>query len=283
MKRGRGMGEITQGSIICGVRSNLYPNENCCAIIISARCDLAQKKTEKVFYLEALPLNRWLISKKGIGTLSIATKNNKRNSLKNYCDKAGLDVDTLLSFSEEDARLVILDPDLHLSKKDRDGLMEGYQECKYISELNKGVDALSWLLGKDKGVKKRIKEIIDGNNLHLCFIPEDAYKKNGCLNDGFIIDLQQIDCFTVEEIEMIEKCQIDSKTLNNEDATRYDAKFCLSMEPGYAIAIECITSPWIEYVMQKFSNSFIRIGVDNMQDKHIEQFLSKYGYNKEAI
>lgn len=276
------MGEITQGSIVYGVRSNLYLNTNCCAIIISAKCDLAQKKTEKVFYLEALPLYQWLISKKGIDTISTVTKNNKRNSMSKY-DRAGLNIDTLLSFSEEEAKVVIYDPELDLTDKERRELMEGYQEYQYISELGSGEDALSRLLGKDKNVKKRIKEITDGKNTHLCFIPEDAYKNNGCFNDGLLVDLQQIDFFTVEEIELIVRCQIDSKTLSIEEMTQYDKKFCLSMEPGYAIVAESISSPWIEYIMQKFSNSFIRIGVDNMQEKHIEEFLRKNGISEEAI
>ena len=39
------MKEITQGTLISAVRSEKYSGINCYAIVINARCDLAQNKT----------------------------------------------------------------------------------------------------------------------------------------------------------------------------------------------------------------------------------------------
>ena len=39
------MKKITQGTLISAVRSEKYSGINCYAIVINARCDLAQNKT----------------------------------------------------------------------------------------------------------------------------------------------------------------------------------------------------------------------------------------------
>ena len=36
-----------------------------------------------------------------------------------------------------------------------------------------------------------------------------------------------------------------------------------------------ITSPWIEYILQLFAHSFIRIGVDNAFDYEIREYCNR--------
>ena len=60
------MSSITQGTVISGVQSEKYKGINCCAIVINARCDLAQEKTNKIYYLIAMPLEEWMFSSIGI-------------------------------------------------------------------------------------------------------------------------------------------------------------------------------------------------------------------------
>ena len=69
------MSSITQGTVISGVRSEKYNGINCCAIIINARCDLAQGKTNKIYYLVAMSLEEWLFSSIGISTIYIGKIN----------------------------------------------------------------------------------------------------------------------------------------------------------------------------------------------------------------
>ena len=48
------MKKVTQGTLIYGMRSSKYPGVMTYGIIISAACDLAQDKIDKVFYLTAI-------------------------------------------------------------------------------------------------------------------------------------------------------------------------------------------------------------------------------------
>ncbi len=47
---------LTQGTVFSGLRSNKYSGENCYGVVITAQCDLANKKVDKVFFLTALCL-----------------------------------------------------------------------------------------------------------------------------------------------------------------------------------------------------------------------------------
>ena len=71
--------EITQGSIITGVRSAQYQGESCCAVVITARCDLANCKIDKVYYLIALPIDDWFFSETGSSVLLHSYKLNLVN------------------------------------------------------------------------------------------------------------------------------------------------------------------------------------------------------------
>ena len=42
------MSSITQGTVVSGIRSKKYDRINCYAIVINARCDLAQNKANKI-------------------------------------------------------------------------------------------------------------------------------------------------------------------------------------------------------------------------------------------
>ena len=48
------MNYINQGTVLYGMRSEKYPEKMCYAVIISARCDIANNKITKLYYLIAV-------------------------------------------------------------------------------------------------------------------------------------------------------------------------------------------------------------------------------------
>jgi len=120
-------------------------------------------------------------------------------------------------------------------------------------------------------------KIANGTVMHYAFIPEDAYLKNSCIHKGLIVDLQELEYISLEVAEVLSKCEMDIENINlsKKNIETYNNQFCLKDPPGYALA-ECdIYPPWIEYLMQRFSNAFIRIGVDGPQKEHIQIMLDR--------
>ena len=272
------MNQITQGSVISGVRFENYKGTYCSAVVITARCDLANKgKVGKVFYLCAVPLKEWVLSRKGIGIIAAKEIKNCQEKLESITKRYGLDLQALIQFSEEEVQTVLLD--VKMNEQHIKELCENMRIKKEFACIKYSNSRFIELLKEDKFKKElvaKLKEIADGKNTHLCFIPRDAYNNDMCFSDGLIVDLEEIDCFTTEVKEMIEDYRIDKLELSRTDYEKWNKVFCLSEEPGYVIVDACLKSPWIEYLMQKFSYSFTRIGVDNMQKEHAQEFVTNW-------
>ena len=115
--------------------------------------------------------------------------------------------------------------------------------------------------------------------MHYIYVPENAYIKNADINRGLIIDLQELEYISVKDAERLANCEIDiqNKDLSEIDKQRYNNCFFLMDWPGYAMPEFDIVSPWIEYIMQRFSNAFIRIGVDGPQKEDVQSMVSRVG------
>lgn len=57
--------KINQGTVIYGIKCEKYPSSACYGVIISARCDIAQSKVAKYYYLIAVDATKWLQSDYG--------------------------------------------------------------------------------------------------------------------------------------------------------------------------------------------------------------------------
>lgn len=266
------MNQITQGTLIRGVRFAKYPDISCSGVVITARCDLANTKTEKIFYICAVPLSEWIFSHEGIRIVFSSKINDISNKLNSVCSKYGLDYEALLSFSKDEREVVIQDKDLNIIESDRNTISDLIGQLQvFIADSVDRIELNSVIEKTKKSVIKALVDISNGKVSHFCFLPEKALFNTKCINNGFIIDLQEIDYLTREEAEILCECIMDSQSLSPNRIKKYKDKFTLNDGLGYSI-IDCtIQSPWIEYIMQRFSNSFTRIGVDNMQKEEATQ------------
>lgn len=96
------MYSLTQGTIITGVRSDKYSNIRCNGVVISARCDLANCKISKIYYLIAVPSDDWLLSDEGFNIVLSQRQNDLEDKLQTKLGGSGLDWSTLKSFSVEE-------------------------------------------------------------------------------------------------------------------------------------------------------------------------------------
>lgn len=118
--------EISQGTVIYGIRSEKYPTTPCYGIIITARCDIAQGKVSKYHYLVGVDASAWLCSRHGYLQIYRSTIKDKRKEILQKASNIDLDGETLLSFSRES-----LDT-LFESKK-----LQEQRNRKKISEIEK--------------------------------------------------------------------------------------------------------------------------------------------------
>lgn len=271
------MYSLTQGTIITGVRSDKYSNIRCNGVVISARCDLANCKISKIYYLIAVPSDDWLLSDEGFNIVLSQRQNDLEDKLQTKLGGSGLDWSTLKSFSVEDFSTVIHDQEVGL-KKDTDKMLEVFRTFKnYTSKYLELGDKKAILQNESKSVASSLLKIANGQMMHYIYVPENAYIKDGSIDRGLIIDLQELEYISIRDAERLVNCEIDiqSKDLSEVDKQRYNNCFFLMDWPGYAMAEYDIASPWTEYIMQRFSNAFIRIGVDGPQKEDVQSMVSR--------
>lgn len=271
------MYSLMQGTIITGVRSDKYSNIRCNGVVISARCDLANCKISKIYYLIAVPSDDWLLSDEGFNIVLSQRQNDLEDKLQTKLGGSGLDWSTLKSFSVEEFSTVIHDQEVGL-KKDTDKVLEVFRTFKnYTSKYLELGDKKAILQNESKSVASSLLKIANGQMMHYIYVPENAYIKDGSIDRGLIIDLQELEYISIRDAERLVNCEIDiqSKDLSEVDKQRYNNCFFLMDWPGYAMAEYDIASPWTEYIMQRFSNAFIRIGVDGPQKEDVQSMVSR--------
>ena len=271
------MYSLTQGTIITGVRSDKYSNIRCNGVVISARCDLANCKISKIYYLIAVPSDDWLLSDEGFNIVLSQRQNDLEDKLQTKLGGSGLDWSTLKSFSVEEFSTVIHDQEVGL-KKDTDKVLEVFRTFKnYTSKYLELGDKKAILQNESKSVASSLLKIANGQMMHYIYVPENAYIKDGSIDRGLIIDLQELEYISIRDAERLVNCEIDiqSKDLSEVDKQRYNNCFFLMDWPGYAMAEYDIASPWTEYIMQRFSNAFIRIGADGPQKEDVQSMVSR--------
>ena len=271
------MYSLTQGTIITGVRSDKNSNIRCNGVVISARCDLANCKISKIYYLIAVPSDDWLLSDVGFNIVLSQRQNDLEDKLQTKLGGSGLDWSTLKSFSVEEFSTVIHDQEVGL-KKDTDKVLEVFRTFKnYTSKYLELGDKKAILQNESKSVASSLLKIANGQMMHYIYVPENAYIKDGSIDRGLIIDLQELEYISIRDAERLVNCEIDiqSKDLSEVDKQRYNNCFFLMDWPGYAMAEYDIASPWTEYIMQRFSNAFIRIGVDGPQKEDVQSMVSR--------
>lgn len=298
---------IDQGTIIYGIRSKKYPSTPCYGIIITARCDIAQRKVPKYYYLVAVDAVSWLKSAHGFELTYRSFISQKLNDVVKCAGEVELNGNTLVKMNDSEID-IILDNHLTLHPENKKGIESLRKALKEYHIFNKEnmdddarVDAIKY---RSKEVLTCLKSINQGNFHHYYFLPQDAYLSNGIKNDGIIVDLLEIDSLPVIDAkrltepyeksiildnipklpdaeELAELVQEDNRLLIESTMQQIAEHFRMInsywlIDRASFVDIEGTTkSPWCEHLMQRFSNAFIRIGLDNPTEDDFKEIIGR--------
>lgn len=265
--------KITQGSILNGIRSDQYPNTSCFGIVISASCDLENCKISKVYMLTALSVSQW-IKQVGIKLAFEDILTQKGNALKDWAKQHGnLNFSILSEFSIEEIEKNVD----HVEKpKVKEKIMRNWREFLELKSFVERSEFTSLHSGYEtvtKKIKEKLTAIIKGENTHFCFLPSSAYSHDKKNRDGLVVNLLEILPFPISLIDRVGKYEIDNVMLSEEERSELNNIFYLEEPDDYVVASQ-LTSPWTEWLMQQFSYSFIRIGINRPTDDEIDTYCT---------
>lgn len=271
--------QFTQGSILEDVRSKRYNGIRCKGVVITARCDIFNDKVNDYHYLTAISLSDWIYE---IIYFEIIDEliNDVMNNIKGYAKDKKLDYETLVSFGIDRVKIV-LEANAK-GQKEITKVNEWIEKWKRYNEYQQ--KEISRELRKDilmeygtKKLKNKIKPVYNGPYKKFCFIPSQAYKTDSSLVDGIVIDLQDIHQVDKRIISDILAYKYDFKLIDTiEEREIINKAFFFENENDFVIVDNKIESPWIEYLLQLFANTYIRIGVDNANEDEITKYCESF-------
>ncbi len=279
------MSGYTQGTTIYGLRSQYYEGICCYGVIITARCDIAQEKVKALHVLSAISLRDWVCTELFDRAFHAYLENDILGPIKQWSKDNELDFDTLLTFGPNKT-MVNINADTSLKAKNRNKLEKAVSQWEQWNQLSSccSMDIRIKLLNGDLSSKKKslLNELLSGrfpNDFY--FLPGSACVPGREYFDGLVVNLRDIIQISLQEIDEIQKCELDytalSKTKSGQERTQYlNKKFFLNCDNDFVDIIGYVDSPWIEHLVQNFSNTFARIGVNTLPKSKLSDFSDKY-------
>ena len=273
------MSILTQGTIIQYIRSNHHPNIKCGGIVINARCDFAQNKIKYVSMLSCMSLQDWIIH---IAYFDIceSLRQNKYSSLKGFCEQYKLNQSILMELGIEKAKKII--ENCGAKPGDVKKLLPRLKELMIYENNLKNPppeeNRREFVKENLKSLKDLLTKLHNGNLTKYCFIPKKAYNKGTeIINDGIVVDLLDLVQISFDDCQMICEGKCDCRSLDPSEQQRLNAFLLLDGDGFvYTDRENLIISPWIEHLLQHFSQAYTRIGVENANKEDIDGYCLSF-------
>jgi len=237
---------LTQGTIFNCAYCASYPNHETLGLVITARCDIANKDKVKFYnFLTAVPFDIWknkdllpLIKKKNLTSL-IA-------QLSNLILRAGFSKANLDTFGYKKVyEFIVSNKKLKPREIIQLDTLQGKVDCLTNESCYKDIH-----IHFSDEIKRELNDIIQNKNSDYFFIDEiQGYR-------SVIVNLREI-----YELEV----SIASKIpygIELDDGKQYPG-LNLNVSNKFCSIVGQVKSPYIELLLQRFANNFVRVGVNN--------------------
>ena len=242
--------KVQQGCIFNGAVVDGFGNSRAYGLIITPKCDIAQKKVPTVHYLPIVRFEDW---KKHHLTI-ISQEDRMRKSLNGL---SPLLVKYSIPEHIMEKEYKLSDDDLEQCIQNKEARKAVIEKIKYHWNLQDRDYCFS-TLSKWSKYNNRITELVDGK-LERYLLLED-WKGS---TDFFVICLTEIYHITFKDAQKLK----DGIKVRDIDFECND--FYYSDDPLERYTIQAqLSSPYIEYVTQRLSNAFFRIGIEDWEDKN---------------
>jgi hypothetical protein len=242
-------------------------------MLITARCDTAQDKAEVYNYIPVIPVEAWIL-KDGLEIVARRSSANELGSMKKALTDAGM-AQSIIDFVNHDT--VLTELQAGSSKQEKaiatrfENALRGFREAMVIlnrPERTRG-DALVYLSGNEGLYKSVIKELMTNS------LAEFHYLERSDMNEetrGYVA--------LMREIRFISSA-LGKRIAVGLDAQEFNAMgnafapglnhIRFSTEHDFAMPLSCVSSPFIEFIMQRFATLFSRIGIDDIPKERITE------------
>lgn len=257
----------TQGLLFYGARSDFNPGRACYGIVITARCDLAQKKVKHVHFVTAITFEDWI---KVECMMIVAAEQIKeaQNAIKKNMNELNLNSKLIEVFGPDKCRTVLLatEPDV----RKRSTIEREIEKWRIADQIRNGKglrDEVIESFWGDSSIQKKasskIKLLVEHKLNGYYFLPkQDNYSE-------LVVNFRDIQSMTVDGFEQLISKKIDCLELDERSCgAEIHKTFFLEKRDDFACDIAVIRSPAIEHLMQSFALLYSRIGLEDLDEEY---------------
>lgn len=272
------LGQFTQGTVFtCGYAED-YPGKIVHGLVITARCDAAQRKVPIFSFIPVVSLRDWIF-KDGAEITLRRVIDDSENTLENILEDCKLSLTVLRTASKNEIVEKLLRP---LAENDRkiEAKIQKFQAAQ--SSIDLAEEALSngseelvckALKKAPKLLDKVIKEL-SGNKIM------GHYLLRGMMT---LMDEEGDHVALLREVHHIPN-SVAQRILNGISAIEWSSDLAnlarcpvFLNDESYSMPVAKLRSPWIEHLMQIWSLLFTRIGVEDIDAASVRRALDGIG------
>jgi len=252
------IGDCTQGAIFNCLK--ISGNRRVHGLVISARCDIAQKKSKTILCLPVLTLEDWINS---VGSQEVLAQGSKA-VIKNVSEilaRYGLPIDSFTIYGYENCLSVLDRKKINAADRQRIEVLRAFIESGKIVKSAKSF----------KDAHNKILETILKNTRADCHFLERIHVD--CDPTGYVADFTQpITLYrdVIDELSM----GLDKFYYDRDKDFKYGAISLDEIDSGEIISI--LNSPFVEHLLQRFTHYYSRIGTKDISDNDLNNLKVKH-------
>lgn len=269
---------LTQGTIFsCGFAEN-YEGIRVHGLILTARCDAAQKKVPIYSFIPVVSLTDWLVKDGGEIALQRCIDAQK-NSIEEIFKAQGISPSVLRTKEYSEIREKLLLPMLNNRRISTEKLEKIDRYFSIISACKSAISSKTDALVKQAlpHAKKQVESILKelaSNKLVGHYLLKDMPTERESARDSVALlrEIHHMPSLLSERIlEGIDHRSWVDSPLNSACCPVFVS------EDDYCVAVTRLRSPRIEHLMQSWSLLFTRIGVDDIDASKLKNSLIEIG------
>ncbi|MGN8159956.1 hypothetical protein ACS8YF_14940 [Salinisphaera sp. SWV1] len=264
--------KLDQGYIFTGARAENYEGKQVFGIVITARCDVANKKVRLINYLPVVNFTDWLFFDGRI-ILSERIKNSAIGKAKNCLKTIDIDPELVSGVNLSSIRAAHFSTADKRVKKQGEIFDDAREEIRLCNETLKG-DSEKYtrlLEEKAKDLTSLTRELVDHRLSGYYFL--DSLDTSGEENDGYVVLLRQVNTLP---FWLAEKISRGLQTTRIAEMNNGGYNYLSHSDYGAAMPIGCLKSPDVEHLMQSFSALFSRIGIEDYPNETADQLIKRH-------
>lgn len=271
--------QFTQGTIFSCAHSESYPEVPVYGLVITARCDAAQRKVPIYSFIPVVSLKNW-IYRDGAEIILTRQLANLRNSQTETLEALEVSPSVLRTMPVRDVIEKLLKPIAASDRKSSNRVDKFITSQDQIEDIQSALDtcesdALREVLSKATKVTDQVVKELAGNRLLGFYLLRDMPTVYGEKPEHCVALLREVHHIPNALAERIIQGITSDDWRENPILEVKCPRFVL--DEDYSAPVARLRSPWIEHLMQTWALLFTRIGVEDADLPSIKRAVAEAG------